>query len=252
MSISEPRGAGISDSRPCKERKDGALTVLLMPARSRARAARLSTQSDRCFFLLDAEHHEGRRISSMLIEYSETQMPGCRNQPLLCFGILKLLMSLCLVLPEVSLSAQTLEIALVDGRNGRAMVGSSSYVNVWVGTGRKEAIVIPSDGKGVARLRLTLNASEVNIPNSQNNGSIVVDHPILKYEESFRINAPYVLCVSGGSNYSWLGLENFSTKEILHHGYVSPNTCGKVTVSPQPGQVVLFVRPLTWWEKLKQ
>jgi hypothetical protein len=120
-----------------------------------------------------------------------------------------------------------------------------------MGTERKEAIAIPTDGKGVARLQLTLNVSEVSIPNSQNSGSIVVDHPIVKYDESFRINIPYVLC-SGRSNYSWLGSENFSTKEILHHGYASPNTCGKVTVSPQPGQVVLFVRPLTWWEKLKQ
>jgi hypothetical protein len=161
-------------------------------------------------------------------------------------------MSLFLILPGVSLSAQTLEIKLVDGRNGRPMVGSSSYVNVWVGIERKEAIAIPTDGKGVARLQLTLNASEVNIPNSQNTGSIVVDHPVVKYDESFRINAPYVLCGSGGSHYSWLGLENFSTKEILHHGYASPNTCGKVTISPQPGQVVLFVRPLKWWEKLKQ
>jgi hypothetical protein len=106
--------------------------------------------------------------------------------------------------------------------------------------------------KALPDLQLTLNASEVNIPNSQNSGSIVVDLPIVKYDESFRINIPYVLCGSGRSNYSWLGLENFSTKEILHHGYASPNTCGKITVSPQPGQVVLFVRPLTWWEKLKQ
>jgi hypothetical protein len=152
----------------------------------------------------------------------------------------------------VSLSAQTLEIKLVDGRNGRPVVGASSYVNVWVGTERKEAIAIPADGKGVARLQLTLNTGEVNIPNSKNSGSIVVDHPIVKYDESFRINTPYVLCGSEGSNYSWLRSENFSTKEILHHGYASPNTCGKITVSPQPGQVILFVRPLTWWEKLKQ
>ena len=188
----------------------------------------------------------------MLIGYGETQMAGCRNQPFLSFGILRFLMAVFLILSAVSLSAQTLEITLVDGRNGRPMVGVSSYVNVWVGTERKEAIVIPTDGKGVARLHLTLNASEVNIPNARNSGSIVVDQPIVKYDESFRINTPYVLCGSGGSNYSWLASESFSTKEILHHGYASPNTCGKVTVSPQPGQVILFVRPLSWWEKLKQ
>jgi hypothetical protein len=85
----------------------------------------------------------------MLIGYGETQMAGSRNQPLLHFGILKFLTSLFLILPAVSIFAQTLEIKLVDGRNGRPMVGASSYVNVWVGTERKEAIAIPTDGKGV-------------------------------------------------------------------------------------------------------
>jgi len=188
----------------------------------------------------------------MLIGYGEARMAACRNQPLLCLGILKLLMLFFLILPGISLFAQTIEVKLVDGRNGRPMAGASSYVNVWVGGERKEAIAIPTDEKGVARLQLTLNLSEVNIPNLKNNGSIVVDHPIVTYDESFRINAPFVLCEPGGSNYSWLGLKKFSTKQILDHGYASANTCGRVTVSPQPGQVVLFVRPLTWWEKLKQ
>ena len=132
------------------------------------------------------------------------------------------------------------------------MVGASSYVNVWVGTERKEAIVIPTDGKGVARLQLTLNPGEINIPHSTNNGSIVVNDPVVKYSESFHVNAPYVLCVSKGPSYSWLRSESFSTKEILSHGYASPNTCGKGPISPHPGQVILFVRPLTWWERLKQ
>ena len=169
-----------------------------------------------------------------------------------CFRWLNLLVTVLLTMPAMSLAAQTLEIKLVDGRNGRPMVGASSYVNVWVGTERRVAIVIPTDGNGVARMQLTSKASEVNIPNSQNNGSIVVNHPIVKYDEILQINNPYVLCGPGGSNYSWLGLENFSMKEILDHGYASANTCGKVTVSPEPGQVVLFVRPLTFWEKMKQ
>jgi hypothetical protein len=155
-------------------------------------------------------------------------------------------------MPAMSLAAQTLEIKLVDGRNGRPMVGASSYVNVWVGRKRKEAIAIPTDDKGVARLQLTPNPNEVNIPNSTGHGTIVEKHPVVKYDESFRINAPYVLCGSGDGNQSWFELKNFSTKEVLDHGYASANTCGKATVSPQPGQVVLFVKPLTFWEKMKQ
>lgn len=168
-----------------------------------------------------------------------------------CFGFLNFLVTVLLVLPAMSLSAQTIKIKLVDGRNGRPMVGTSAYVNVWVGKERKEAIAIPTDDNGVARLQLTLNPDEENIPISTGHGTIVEEHPVVKYAESFRINAPYVLCGAEG-NRSWLDLKSFSTKEVLDHGYASGNTCGKVTATPQPGQVILFVRPLTFWEKMKQ
>jgi hypothetical protein len=132
------------------------------------------------------------------------------------------------------------------------MVGTSAYVNVWVGKEHKEAIAIPTDDNGVARLQLTLNPNEENIPISTGHGTTVEKHPVVKYAESLKINVPYVLCGSGEGNRSPLELKNFSTKEVLDHGYASGNTCGKVTASPQPGQVVLFVRPLTFWEKMKQ
>ena len=168
------------------------------------------------------------------------------------FGWLNLLVTVLLVMPAMSLAAQTLEIKLVDGRNGRPMVGTSAYVNIWVGGERKEAIAIPMDDHGVARLQLTLNPNEVNVPNSTGHGTIVANHPVVQYDESFRINVPYVLCGAREGNRSPLELKNFSTKEVLDHGYASGNTCGKVTASPQPGQVVLFVRPLTFMEKMKQ
>ena len=174
------------------------------------------------------------------------------RQVSLCFRWLNLLVTVLLVMSTMSLAAQTLEIRLVDGRNGRPMVGTSAYVNVWVGGERKEAIAIPTDNNGVARLQLTLNPNEENMPISTGHGTMVEKHPVVKYDESFRINAPYVLCGAGEGNRSRLDLKNFSTKEVLDHGYASGNTCGKVTATPRPGQVVLFVRPLTFMEKMKQ
>lgn len=175
-----------------------------------------------------------------------------RRQVSFRLGLLSLLVTVLLTMPAIPLAAQTIEIKLVDGRNGRPMVGTSSYVNVWAGRERKEAIAIPTDDKGVARLQLTLNPNEENIPISTGHGTIVEKHPVVKYDESFRINVPYVLCGVGEGNHSPLELKSFSTKEVLDHGYASGNTCGKATATPQPGQVVLFVRPLTFWEKMKQ
>lgn len=38
--------------------------------------------------------------------------------------------------------------------------------------------------------------------------------------------------------------------DVLAHGAVGANKCGKATAQPIPGQLVLFVRPPHWWEKV--
>ena len=147
--------------------------------------------------------------------------------------------------------AETIKIRLVDGRSGRPMAGKASYVNVWVGTERKDAIVIPTDVNGIASLNLTFNTAEINIP-PDDSGPAVVANPVVKYDESFSINVPYVLCQSHGGNYSWLKIMQLSTSRVLQEGIASANTCGKSRVDAKPGEVIIFVRPLTWWEALKE
>ena len=149
------------------------------------------------------------------------------------------------------LCAQTVEIKLVDGTNGRPMVGTC--VNVWVGNERKQAMAIPTDENGVARLRLIDRDGEIDIHNRWKGcGDFGTINPVVKYNDSLRINAGYVLCQSPTPDYSWLALTDFSTEQVLHRGIVTANTCGKATASPKPGHLIIFVRPLSWWDKLKQ
>jgi hypothetical protein len=149
------------------------------------------------------------------------------------------------------LCAQTVEITLVNGRNGRPMAGAC--VNVWVGHERKAAMAIPTDENGVARLRLTDKDGEIDIHDRWKDcGDFGMINPVVKYNESLRINAGYVSCQSRTPDHSWLAVTDLSTKEVLQHGFATANTCGKATASPRPGEVILFVRSLSWWEKLKQ
>ncbi len=53
-----------------------------------------------------------------------------------CFGFLNFLVTVLLILPAMSLSAQTIEIKLVDGRNGHPMVGAASQ-NIRVCSGER-------------------------------------------------------------------------------------------------------------------
>lgn len=159
---------------------------------------------------------------------------------------------LLLTLSSVAdLSAQTIEVKLVDGRNGHAI--ANTCVNVWVGDYQKDALAIPTNKNGVASLRLTDIDSETNTQNRWKQcGEFGVANPVVRFKNLITINAGYVLCQPEGTDYSWLALKNFPTKQILADGVVTPNACGKHTASPVPGQVIVFVRPLNFWEKLKQ
>src|SRR5215475_1091577 len=151
----------------------------------------------------------------------------------------------------MALRAQTVEIKLVNGRSGNPM--ADTCVNVWVGTERKLAMAIPTDENGIAKLRLTDKDDEIDVHNSWKGcGDFGVVNPVEKYNDSLRINAGYVLCQFRKPDNSWLAITNYSTKEVLQHGVVTANTCGKAMASPKPGGVIIFVRPLSWWEKMKQ
>jgi hypothetical protein len=141
------------------------------------------------------------------------------------------------------LCAQTVEIELVNGRSGRPV--PDKCVNVWVGKERKAAMAIPTDKDGVASLRLTDKDSEINTRRPWKGcGDFGVINPVVKYDDSLRINAGYVLCQLRKPDYSWLATRDFSAKQVVQQGIVTANTCGAATASPKSGEVILFVRPL--------
>jgi hypothetical protein len=154
-----------------------------------------------------------------------------------------------------TLRAQTIEIKIVDGRNGRPMTQKCMYV--WVG--RRSAstsgplLQTQTDDDGVVVLHFT-QTEEPGI-NSQSQqlacGLLGVINPTIKYGDTISIQSGYVLCQPHTPDYSWLATKEFSTKDVIQSGVVTANACGKATASPKPGEIILFVRPLTWWEKFK-
>jgi hypothetical protein len=149
-----------------------------------------------------------------------------------------------------ALFAQRIEIKLVNGKSGRPI--ADACVNVWVGNGRKEAMAIPTDKNSVAALRLTDNADAIHIQDGGVCGAFGVIDPVVKYADSVRVNVGYVSCEARKSDFSWLAITSFATKDLIKHGIVTLNTCGKASASQKPGTLTFFVRPLTFWEKLKE
>ena len=159
--------------------------------------------------------------------------------------------ALCAALISAASLAQKIEIKLVNGRDGRPV--SHAGVNVWAGDQRKEAMVLLTDSEGVARLTLTNKESDVDVRHDPTqSGEHVVLNPTVLYPESLRINVGFVLCQPRGADWSWLWIKAFDTRKVLDQGVVGENTCGDTTASPKPGTITLFVRPLHWWESLKE
>jgi hypothetical protein len=42
----------------------------------------------------------------------------------------------------------------------------------------------------------------------------------------------------------------YPISEILQHGAVSENNCGKATATPQPGELILFIKPIPAWKRI--
>jgi hypothetical protein len=101
--------------------------------------------------------------------------------------------ALVVALSAAALSAQTIRIRLVNGRNGKPMAGA--HINLFL-KGRKLALVVPKGKDGVAPLVFTDEESKVNVPPVENYGSSVVTNPVVKYDDHLWINIRY--CVMQG------------------------------------------------------
>jgi len=151
--------------------------------------------------------------------------------------------------------AQNIKLTVINGSNGHPI--ASQCMNIWVGNSTDPSvgplIETQTDTNGVIKLRFSDNDTGREAENQHLAcGLLGIVNPVVKYGDTISIRSGYVLCQPHAPNDSWLAMANFSTKAVLQHGVVAPNTCGKATAAPQPGTAFLFVRPLTWWEKWKQ
>jgi hypothetical protein len=198
----------------------------------------------------------------------------------------RLLVPLLLALCAVTLRAQTIRIELVNGKTGHPVTSipwlSPHTLHVDLGRESDLSLVLTADKQGVVSLRFSRDDSEINVPECTgehaawdrlvrndltghrnkdderefnkkywNCMNFRVKDPVVRFADSISIgpisgsNFEYVQC--------WAGFPtSFSTEELLQHGVVTANDCGKATVSPQPGQLILFVRPPTQIEAARQ
>jgi hypothetical protein len=135
-------------------------------------------------------------------------------------------------------AAQQIAVKLIDGRNGRAL-GKQS-VAIWlaekmVGVPAQE-VVTNADGIAffpVPAQRASFVAAGESLVDCRDR--LTYTGNAKRYEaEKDTVNKDEV----------------YTFADVLSHGAVGANGCGKAVAQPTPGQLVLFARPAHWWEKV--
>jgi hypothetical protein len=152
------------------------------------------------------------------------------------------------------LRAQEIRITVLSGRTGKPI--TKECVNVWIGTGRRTHVVAATDKGGVA----VLHFSEKEIvaqsacqgwPVRASRGSDL---------EGITVSGDYyVACQEYGKVTPGEPptdplniMPSYPIKRILESGVSAGNTCGKFRAEARPGELILYVRPRSFSERMRQ
>jgi len=131
----------------------------------------------------------------------------------------------------------TIRILVLNGHNGRPITDERLNVRMTSDDPKVGYRVVPTNDKGVA------------IIEADENGALQIEtnlyfdcRPFKKYVPSPPYNASDILKAR----------PTYHVGEIMSHGVVAPNICGKYGREPIPGEVILFARPVHRWEAIRR
>jgi hypothetical protein len=147
--------------------------------------------------------------------------------------------------------AQDIHIRVVNGRNGKPVTGEC--LNVWIGTGRESHLVAGTNKDGIAVLHV-------------GNANISAETPcqgwptrVSAHSDEIRVTGDlYVACQEYGKQIPGDTatdpvrlIPSHSIRKIVESGVAVADTCGKQKAVAKPGELILFARPMSFWEKMK-
>jgi hypothetical protein len=154
----------------------------------------------------------------------------------------------------IPVRAQEIRIRVLNGRNGKPI--TKECINVWTGTGHGTHMVAATNKSGVAVLRLAereilAESACLGWPARASREPDV--DGITISGDSYIACQEYGKITPGEPPTDPLNtMPSYPTKKILESGVSTTNTCGKFRAEAKPGELIFFVRPPTWLEKLKR
>jgi len=159
-----------------------------------------------------------------------------------------------------SLRCQEIHIKVVDARNGRPI--SKECVNISLGSWHGSDLLAPTNHEGVVVLHFRSNDVIADATSHRDcNGLAVlgpkrlpdgVDSIAIASDEYFDCQE-WAKVVAGETPKQNLNrAPTYRIENIVKSGVVAGNKCGGFRVEAKPGELVFFVRPLTWWERMRR
>jgi len=163
-----------------------------------------------------------------------------------------IVLGICLCVPFSH--AEEIHIRTLNANNGRPI--SNECLNVWSGTARGAHLVAQTDKQGTAVLEVTKDEistkngcpgwpTQASRPSGTGGLTLSGDHYLAcqEYGKITRGEAPVN---------SLTTMPAYPIAKILESGISAGNTCGKFRAEAKPGELILFMRPLHWWERMKR
>jgi hypothetical protein len=171
-----------------------------------------------------------------------------------------LLISALLSLPAQLLHAQEIQIRVLNGRNGKPI--AKECINVSLGSWHGADLLVPTNKDGIAVLHLRGNdvtadaacqgwSKQAHRSEGVDTISVMGDYYVACQEYGKLAPSERPTPETSSTVIKEL-VPTYSIKEILQSGIASANTCGKVRGTAKLGELIFFVRPRGFLERLKQ
>jgi hypothetical protein len=155
--------------------------------------------------------------------------------------------SLVLLGASTGVRSQEIRVRFLDGRTGRPVTYEAAQV--WVGTST-EFLVAPAKNKeGVATFLYTGHSIKSVWPPNTNESGYARELTIPPGLERIAVAPSIAAGICWDLGPSHLG-PWYEISDILKHGAVPENRCGSATAKAKPGELILFIEPLSIWKRL--
>jgi hypothetical protein len=158
-----------------------------------------------------------------------------------------------------SLHGQEIHIRVLNARNGKSI--TNECLNVWLGhEWHGASLLAPTNNVGVVILHFADNTFTAgSVPGAACEKGLAINAmPVPNGADAIVVTGGYyVACQEYGEVRSGDRLERFippsySIRKILESGVSATNTCGKFRAQAKPGELIFFVRPPTFWERMRE